>query len=99
MECPVRQLAPAFRHLFFGGTAGDQFVQYSLAGLGTQHTSQALDVLAFRAVPADNDCYAAIGHIDAFVEYAPADQLAVLASTKALQDRASFLGGRFIGVM
>src|SRR5712692_8100779 len=59
----VAQLTSALSYLLFGRAAGDQFVQQSLAGLGTQDAAQALDILALCAVAADNNRHTTVGHI------------------------------------
>ncbi len=95
----IRVLPSAISHVFFGCTACYQFVQDGLAGFGAQYAPKTLDVLAPGAVPTHDDGYAAIRHIYPFIEYATGDQFGVLPGAEALENRASFLGGSFIGVM
>ena len=98
-ECSCRFLPSAISHVFFGCTACDQFVQDGLAGFGAQYASKALDILALGAVSTHDDGHAAIRHIHPFIEYATGDQFGVLPGAEALENRASFLGGSFIGIM
>src|SRR5260221_11855175 len=93
----IRVLPSAISHVFFGCTACDQFVQDGLAGFGAQYAPKALDILALGAVSTHDDCDAAIRHIHPFIEYATGDQFGVLPGAEALENRASFLGGSFIG--
>src|SRR5260370_32380241 len=93
----IRVLPSAISHVFFGCTACDQFVQDGLAGFGAQYAPKTLDILAPGAVSTHDDGYAAIRHIHPFIEYATGDQFGVLPGAEALENRASFLGGSFIG--
>ena len=92
-------LPSAISHVFFGCTACDQFVQDGLAGFGAQYAPKTLDILALGAVSTHDDGDAAIRHIYPFIEYATGDQFGVLPGAEALENRASFLGGSFIGIM
>src|SRR5260221_11924407 len=93
----IRVIPSAISHVFFGCTACDQFVQHGLAGFGAQYAPKTLDILAPGAVSTHDDGDAAIRHIHPFIEYATGDQFGVLPGAEALENRASFLGGSFIG--
>ena len=58
-----------------------------------------MNIFAFCAIAADDNCHAAIGYIDPFIQDAPGDKFCVLAAAKTVQDGATFLGGCFIGIM
>src|SRR5437660_2774634 len=65
--------------------------------LGTQDTSQTLDVLPLRTITADNNRHAAIWHVNTFIEDTACHQLTIFSATEAFQDDAPLLGRRLIG--
>ena len=79
-------LAPPVCHLFLGSAAGDKLVEQCLTFFWTQDAPQPLNILALRAVAADNDGDTAIRYVDSLVEDSPGDELAICASPEAIQD-------------
>src|SRR5437764_11427587 len=75
----VCRLLPAFRHLFLGRPARNEFIQQRLPCFGAQYAAQALNVFTLSAIAADDDGDAAIRHIDALIQDAAREQFAVLA--------------------
>src|SRR5690348_3139804 len=71
------------------GMPSDQFVEDRLCGLRSQDPSQALYIFARGRAAAHDDCHTGVRHVDAFVEHAPSDKLAILPGAETLQHLAA----------
>src|SRR5438874_13684118 len=91
------KLASPSRHIFFRGSARDQFIEQGRTLLGAQNTAQSLNIFAFCAVATHNDCHTTVWHIDTFVEDSARDQLGVLARSETFENSTSLLGMCFVG--
>src|SRR5688500_1138242 len=79
------------------GLVADQLVQNLLPRFGAQDASEPLYVLTPRRRAAEQNRHVGVWDVDAFIQYAPGNELGVAPGAKAVEHSLSLGGGRAVG--
>src|SRR6266536_4916939 len=80
-----------------GGSAADDLVEQRLALLGAKLPAEPLDVLAGGGTAADDDRDPGVWNVDALVQNAAGDQLAVATGPKSIEHQPALVGWGAVG--